>query len=233
MARTRFPSDDQRLKTRPHTKIHHTTRTHRKTAGDWHRPEFRGQFLGLMQVAVMANAARNDGRVYLGRQDIEFISGRHRHDFALKSVQSLADKLEYPHECHGDVLVIDIPKLAQKQGFYSARCGATPRTPPDSVASESESEADSPLTPPKGDGAEDGFKKEDTRTHLTADRDGCAGPKRLRDLTDCEQVWAREMATGKDVRWIEKREGLQAGELDRLAHVVGTIRSRLERGLPA
>ncbi len=221
MPRPRHPSDDKRLKTRPHTKIHHTTRTHRKTAAHWHRADFRGQFLGLLQVAVTANAARVGGRVHLGRQDVEFISGKRRRDVALTSVERLADVLEYHHERLGDVLVIDIPKLAEKQGFNSAFGGVTPRTPSASE-SEADTETDTPPYPPKGDESEDGFKN-----------DGEARPRRLRDLTDREQIWAHELATGKDPCWIEQREGLKPGELDRLSHVVGAIRSRLELGRPA
>jgi len=221
MVRPRYQSDDDRLKTRPHTKIHHTTRTHRKTAAHWHRADFRGQFLGLLQVAVMAHAARDGGRVYLGRQDVEFISGKRRRDVALTSVERLADVLEYHHERLGDVLVIDIPKLAEKQGFHPALGGVTPRTPSASEA-EADTETDTPPYPPGGAGSEDGFKN-----------DGNEGPRRLRDLSECERKWAHEMATGKDPRWIEQRDGLHAGELDRLSHVVGGIRSRLERGLSA
>ena len=160
MARQRYQSDEERLKTRPHVKIHLTARTHRKLAAHWHRAEFRGQFLGLLEVAVTAHAAQNGGRVYLGRQDVEYVSGRRRRDVALTSCERLADVLEYHHERQGDVLVIDIPKLAVKQGFHSAPGVATPRTPSASD-SDSDTDTDSPPTPPGGDGAGTDGKNED------------------------------------------------------------------------
>ena len=54
----------------------------------------------------------------------------------------------------------------------------------------------------------------------------------MRDLTSCERGWTKELATGKEQRWIEERDGLEPGELDRLGNVVRAIRSRFERGLP-
>ena len=129
VARPQYPSDRSRAKTRPHAKVHLSARTHRKTAGHFDDAEFRGQFLGLLMVAVEANSARVGGKLHLSRANVAWISGKRRADVALKSVQRLLNVLEYSWELQGEVLVTSIPKLAKKQGFDSAlRSGAT-RTP--------------------------------------------------------------------------------------------------------
>jgi len=127
--RPRYPSDDKRLRQRPHVKIHLSVRTHRKTVGHFDGAEFRGQFLALMMVAAEAFAGRAGGKLHLGPADIAWISGKRRPDVASTSVQRLLNVLEYSFERRGDVIVTSIPKFSKKQGYGSADGGGTPRSP--------------------------------------------------------------------------------------------------------
>jgi hypothetical protein len=148
MARDRFPSDEKRLKVRPHVRVHLTARTHRKTAAVFADATLRGQFLGLLMVAREAHAGRTGDTLHLSRADVAWISGRSRPDIARKSLQYLANILEYPFEVLGEVVRITIRNFAKKQGLHSAGRGVSRiRTPqklrtPHPSESESESETE-------------------------------------------------------------------------------------------
>lgn len=140
MARRQYPSDLARLRVRPHVKVHLTTRSHHRTAEAWADPEMRGMIVGLWQLAAEAFAGKTGDTVTLNRSDIAWISGRHRRDVALTSLQRLANVMGYSLRLRGDVAEITIRNFAKKQGFDSATSVATPRTTP---TSDSDSDSDS------------------------------------------------------------------------------------------
>ncbi len=80
MSRQRYPSDEIRIKQRPHVKIHLSLRGHRKTSSHFDSAEFRGQYLALMMTAAERFAARDGGTLHLSRTDIAWISGKRRAD---------------------------------------------------------------------------------------------------------------------------------------------------------
>ena len=152
MARQQYPSDREKLKTRPHTKLHHSLHNHRKTAALWGDPLFRGRLAGLFDVATRAYSSRMSGGVlHLNSNDLQFISGRKQSPSALKVVKELLETMEYLYEeCDGR-LTVWIPKIAKKQGITSAPAGDATRTPsvPEAEA-EAEAEADLTTAPPSG-----------------------------------------------------------------------------------
>ena len=99
MARPQYPSDLKKLKTRPHTKVHHSLHNHRKTAARWGDPVFRGQLVGLFDVATRAYSSRIfGGELQLGSSDLRFISGKSQGPAAFRIVIELLRIMEYDYE---------------------------------------------------------------------------------------------------------------------------------------
>jgi hypothetical protein len=80
--------------------------------------------VGLWQVAAEAFAGQTEDVVHLGRAEVAWITGRHRRDAALTSLQRLCDVMAYSLERRGEVVAIHVRNFAKKQGFNSAHRGA-------------------------------------------------------------------------------------------------------------
>ena len=153
--RDRFPSDEKRLKSRPHAKIHLTCRSHPRYGHVFENPEHRGIVWGLWLLAVQYHAPDDGGRVTLGRGDLAWLSGRTQWAFALNALRTVCELMDYPLTVEGQRVTVTIRNLQRKQGFASARRGATPRThstPEAEAEAEAESAASPPATPDSGRG---------------------------------------------------------------------------------
>lgn len=210
MPRPRYPSDDARLKQRPHVKIHHSVRGHPRFAEAFADLELRAMWTGLLLIASERHAGKTLDRVTLTRADVAWITQRNRPDAALKALKKLAHAWGYtvepstqlqpqhranieptssqhpanvqptPGESPGNVVHVTIRNFAKKQGVGSASRGTTPR---DSAPSESDSESDSGIPPLER--GESGLTARE-RAALAAwarDREPWAIPH-LRDLED-------------------------------------------------
>jgi len=124
VSRPEYPSDVERRKTRPHVRVHLTTRSHRKTAEVWSDPELRGMTVGLWQCASEAFAGKTGNRVHLDRTAVMWLTGRTQYAHAERALRALCARLEYPVSAHGALVVVEVRNFQQKQGYDSATRGA-------------------------------------------------------------------------------------------------------------
>lgn len=139
MSRPRYPSDEKRLKMRPHVKVHLTVATHPKTAAVWANPRLRGMLVELWRLAEEAFAGRRGGQLTLTAGPLQSLTGASKAPRAIHYATTLFDLLGYKWTRNGDVLTVTIRNFDRKQHGNSADSGATPRTP---SASYSDSDSD-------------------------------------------------------------------------------------------
>jgi hypothetical protein len=133
--RRRYDSDDRWNDARrswPHVRIHHSIKNHPKTVALMADAEMRGMLLGLWLIASERRAAHADDWVHLSRDDVAWVTGKRRHDMALRALQHLAAVMGY--ECQQseqsrrdigatsarhrrDVWSIRVRNFAKKQGL--------------------------------------------------------------------------------------------------------------------
>lgn len=142
MARQRYPSDEARVKTRPHVRVHLSARSHRRTGEVFQDVELRGMLVGLWMVAQAAYAGRTGNVVLLDRSQVMWIAGRAQFTPALRALHALCARMEYAVSAHGALTSVHIRNFEQKQHPDSAGRGARSATPHPSY-SEDEAEADS------------------------------------------------------------------------------------------
>ncbi len=133
MARQRYPSDERRLKQRPHVKVHLSIRSHPKFADVFEDPEQRGIWLGLMLLGVQYHAAKTDNVVSLGIADLAWITGRTQRAPAERSLRTLCERMEWTCRTVGRRWEVTLRNLEYKQGFGYA---PTPVATRDYAASE-------------------------------------------------------------------------------------------------
>ena len=95
MPRSRYPSDEQRLKVRPHVKVHLTTRTHRIMGPVFVDPTIRGIIVGLWMVAYQAHATSTGDVVTLTNADVCWITGKERPKAAAILLARACDQVGY------------------------------------------------------------------------------------------------------------------------------------------
>lgn len=153
MSRPRYPSDEARLKVRPHIKVHLTVATHRKTAEAWADPRMRGMLVELWRLAHEAHASKTHDEVILSPGSVVDVTGNPHHFYARRLLRSLCKSVGYGYRESGVSTIVSIRNFAKKQGLDSAVRGAdaehyaeTSATPPPS-ASASASALESSLPP--------------------------------------------------------------------------------------
>lgn len=134
MARERYPSDDARLKQKPHVKVHLRARTHRKTASAFVDPETRGIITGLWMLAGEAFAAKTNDTVILTHGDVAWLTGREQVRAGLASLRRACDAVSYTMRAEGRTVSVHVRNFAQKQGFDSARRGVVSGDSADSAS---------------------------------------------------------------------------------------------------
>lgn len=95
MSRPRYPSDEARLRTRPHVRVHLTVATHQKTAEVWSDLELRAMLVELWRLAREAHANKTGDRVCLTPAAVRSITGRERHHIGIVALQRLCDAMGY------------------------------------------------------------------------------------------------------------------------------------------
>lgn len=140
--RTRYPSDEKRLKTPPHVKIPLTVNSDDETAAVWDDLELRGMLVELWRLAAVAFAGRKGGRVVLSAAAVRSVTGRERHVAGVSRLRTLCSRMRYELVTDGSTCAVTMPNFSKDQGFNSAASGATPRT---TSASDSDSDSDSSL----------------------------------------------------------------------------------------
>lgn len=180
MPRPRYPSDDRRLRQRPHVKVHLSTRSHPRYGHVFEDPESRGMAWGLWLLAVQYHAARTGNEVTLGQGDLVWLTGRSQRAPALNALRTLCERLEYPMRVEGRRVVVTVRNLQRKQGFNSATPAETTRT---SAASEE----------PKNQGTEEPKNRE---------KNGASAPavRTAPDPLPLEEIEGAFAAYGKTIR---------------------------------
>lgn len=141
MPRPRYPSDEERKKTRPHVKIHLSARSHPRYGAVFEDPESRGVIWGLWLIAVQYHAAQSGDEVALGQGELTWLTGRTQFRHALSALSTHCERMGYPVRVDGKRVVVQVRNLKRKQGFGSAERGATPRS---SAPSDSDSDSEVP-----------------------------------------------------------------------------------------
>jgi hypothetical protein len=95
MARERYPSDDRRLKKRPHVTVDLTARSHRKIGPAFADPASRGVVLGLWMLGREAWATRTGDIVTLTHGDLAWLTGRERPAAALAELVRVCGLVGY------------------------------------------------------------------------------------------------------------------------------------------
>ncbi len=145
LARQKFPSDENRRKTRPHVKVHLTCRSHERYGHVFEKLEDRAIVWGLWFLGVQYNAPRNGNRVTLGHGDLTWLTGRAEWAHALRALRALCARMQYPVSAQGRRVTVTIRNLQRKQGFdYALRSVATHTTHPPEAEADTEAEADNP-----------------------------------------------------------------------------------------
>lgn len=141
LSRPRYPSDDRRLKIRPHAKVHLTIRNHPdpEYAEVFDDPMLRGVWTGLLVIAVGAFAGKTNDTVTLSQGDLVWLTGRSSASRAEPILLRLCSALGYECTKSGRRWVVKIRNLKRKQGLDYADRGTTPRT---TDPSESDSDSD-------------------------------------------------------------------------------------------
>lgn len=129
MPRPRYPSDDKRLKVRPHVRVHLAVANHRKTAGAWESPEQRGMLVELWRIAAEKYAARTGDEILLTPSDLQSIAGRTHLRDNLHALSTLCRRLDYAIRTEDRVTYVIVRNFAKKQGFDSAIRGEKSETP--------------------------------------------------------------------------------------------------------
>ena len=132
--RPRYESDEARLKTRPHVKVHLSARNHPRYAEAFSDPETRGVIVGLWLLAGQAHAGRTDDVVTLTWSDLGWLTGRAQRAAALRVLRECCARMGYvmsahgareerAGSAHGARVSVHIRNFARKQGFVSAARG--------------------------------------------------------------------------------------------------------------
>jgi hypothetical protein len=95
VARKRYPSDEARLRVRPHVRVHLTVATHRKIAATWAQPELRGMLVELWRIAREAHAGKTRDVVALSPAAVRSITGKERHAFGVRALVELCEGVGY------------------------------------------------------------------------------------------------------------------------------------------
>jgi hypothetical protein len=127
MPRDRYPSDDRRLRQRPHVKVHLSWPTHPRYGRAYADRDIRAIVLGVWMLAARAHASATGDRVTLGPDQIAETCACRRPDVALTWLRRACHVMGWSLEYDGHVAVIEVRNFARKQGFDSARRGVTPR----------------------------------------------------------------------------------------------------------
>jgi len=120
VARPRYPSDDRKLRQRPHVKIHLSTRSHPRYGHVFDDPASRGIVWGLWLLAVQYHAPQTSDEVTLGNGDLTWLTGRTHRAPALTALRVLCESIAYPMRDDGRRVVVKIRNLSRKQGFSSS-----------------------------------------------------------------------------------------------------------------
>ena len=120
MARPRYPSDDRKLRQRPHVKIHLSTRSHLRYGHVFDDPASRGIVWGLWLLAVQYHAPQTSDEVTLGTGDLVWLTGRTHRASALSALRVLCECMGYAMRIDCNRVVVKIRNLSRKQGFSSA-----------------------------------------------------------------------------------------------------------------
>lgn len=102
---------------KPHTKIHLSAKSHRKTAELWQDNDLLACWVRLLDVAMERYAAKNDNVVILNRTQVIEITGKKRFDSAKKLLDYLASTSPVVVEYLGSTVQVHVPKFAEKQGI--------------------------------------------------------------------------------------------------------------------
>ncbi len=220
MPRARYPSDEARMKMRPHIKVHLTVATHPKMAELWADLRTRGMLVELWRIAAESFAAKRDDTVTLSPASIISITGMERHSYAVDAVRKLCALAQYPVSCRCAVgalkvrprcacsaLTVKVRNFAKKQGWNSADSGETPAPPPPSYSdsysdTDSEGREESAMeAPAEPEAARLKLERDSERAlRILSDQEGDPDEKRLwlrRNLRACE-AWAADQ--GKSTR---------------------------------
>jgi len=120
VARPRYPSDDRKLRQRPHVKIHLSTRSHLRYGHVFDDPASRGIVWGLWLLAVQYHAPQTSDEVTLGTGDLVWLTGRTHRASALSALRVLCECMGYAMRIDCNRVVVKIRNLSRKQGFSSA-----------------------------------------------------------------------------------------------------------------
>ena len=123
MTRPRYPSDEKRVKTRPHIRVHLTVASHQKTAAVWSDPEQRGMLVELWRLAGVAFAGRTGGRFCLSPADVRSVTGRERHRAGFHRLLTLCSRVGYGCVADGAATFVTIRNFAKRNGWDSADGG--------------------------------------------------------------------------------------------------------------
>jgi hypothetical protein len=127
--RPRYPSDDARLRVKPHVRIHHSITNHPRMVRVWPDNDLLACWLRVMLLASRQGAAHTGDILHLTPADVELLSGRRRRDVALTLLGRLADVMGWWLERRGNVTLIHVRNFARKQGLTPQLRGVPPRTP--------------------------------------------------------------------------------------------------------
>jgi hypothetical protein len=132
MPRERFPSDDKRLKQRPHVKVHLSWPTHPRYAHVYADRNLRAVVLGVWVVAARAHvSATNDEVTMLMSQVMELTACNHPPaalQLLRRTCAAMGWTMRQESGCGGVVVVVGVRNFARKQGFRSANGVDGPRS---------------------------------------------------------------------------------------------------------
>lgn len=121
MPRKRYPSDEERLKVKPHVRVYHSIRNPDDAGqlavfGD---PELRGVWLGLVLIAARAYAGDTGDRVLLAPGDVEWATGRRMRKHGNRLVRRVCELMGW--ECEEVEVEPDSSAPDAEVGAKSAR----------------------------------------------------------------------------------------------------------------
>jgi hypothetical protein len=197
MTRGRFPSDETRLRVRPHVRVHLTIENHPRYAKVFADPETRGIILGVWVIARRAHANRTGDCVTLTEGDVAWITGRRQAHRALARLSRALDAIAWRSWRDGRAVVVEVRNFARKQGLDSAAGGVEQSDSANSASLREESEkrreeersrrtapsAPAPLEPMTGNGAVEPDASDTLSLALIA-RLHESTPPRLGEVTD-------------------------------------------------
>jgi hypothetical protein len=118
MPRPRYPSDDKRIRQRPHIKVHLSVANHPRYGPVFADPFMRGIVTGIWIVGARAHISATKDELSLTNADALFITGKDRMVDAAKVLRRVCEAMNYPFR-----RACDIHSDCRKQAYESPTNG--------------------------------------------------------------------------------------------------------------